>query len=303
MKPGSPPQTEATAPVARTRPWLIASAVAISSSMLAIVVLHLVSARNPVLDALSRYAFSDQAPGLLAVSILLVAIGSMTTLGALAAAGAPLSPAIRVLFGSWSGGLTLAAAFPASFDEYSNPVSGEIHQYACLVAFLSIPAAGFALLDRLRAVPSLSRQRATLSRWTRYSTTSLLLFGTSYLLAKYPDVPVLSQLSTILPVGLTQRVTLIVDIGLICSMLLVARAASASARGVIAATQGSQLGAGSRSNAIVLRNTITPGTWTSSARCEPCARPTLMNVASFSHAPIHLSGPAPHPADSSRRRP
>jgi hypothetical protein len=236
MKSGSPTQTEATSPAARTRPWLIASVVAISWSMLTIVVLHLVSSRNPVLDAISSYAFTDQAPGLLTISILSVAIGSVTTLGALAAARVPLSRTICVLFGSWSGGLTLAAAFPASYAEFPNPVSGEIHQYSCLIAFLSIPAVGFSLLERLRAVPSLSRHRATVARWTRYSAASLVLFGISYLLAVFQDTAVLSQLSTILPVGLTQRVTLVVDIGLLCSMLLLARAASTSTRKVVAAT-------------------------------------------------------------------
>jgi hypothetical protein len=236
MKSGSAPHAEATSPAARTRPWLIASVVAISWGMLTIVVLHLVSSHNPVLDAISSYAFSDQAPGLLAVSILSVAIGSVTTLGALSAARVPLSRTIRVLFVSWSGGLTLAAAFPASYAEFPNPVSGEIHQYSCLIAFLSVPAAGFSLLDRLRTVPSLSRNRDILARWTRYSTASLVLFGISYLLAKFPDVPVLSQLSVVLPVGLTQRATLIVDIGLICSMLLLARAAATSSRKIIAAT-------------------------------------------------------------------
>lgn len=236
MTSGSSSLTEATSPAARTRPWLIASVVAIGWGTLTIVVLHLVSSRNPVLDAISSYAFTDQAPGLLAMSILSVAIGSVTTLGALVVAGVPLSRTIRVLFGAWSGGLSLAAAFPASYAEFPNPISGEIHQYSCLVAFLSIPAVGFTLLERLRAVPGLSRNRATLSRWTRYSTASLVLFGTSYLLAKFPDTPVLSQFSTILPVGLTQRVTLVVDIGLLCSLLLLARAASASTREVIAAT-------------------------------------------------------------------
>jgi hypothetical protein len=236
MKSGSSPQTEATLPTARTRPWLIASVVAISWSMLTIVVLHAVSSRNPVLDAISSYAFTDQAPGLLTVSILSVAIGSVTTLGALKTARVPLSRTTRVLFATWSGGLALAAAFPASYAEFPNPVSGEIHQYSCLIAFLSIPAVGFSLLDGLRAVPSLSRSRATLSRWTRYSTTSLVLFGVSYLLAKFPDTPVLSHLGTILPVGLTQRVTLIVDIGLLCAILLIARAASTSTSKIIATT-------------------------------------------------------------------
>lgn len=221
--------------MARTRPWLIASAVAISWSMLTMVLLHLVSSRNPVLDTLSSYAVSDQAPGLLATGMVSVAVGSLAILGALGAARVPLTPTIRILFGSWSGGLTLAAAFPASYAELPNPVSGEIHQYSCLIAFLSVPAIGFSLLDRLRAAPDLARNRATLSRWTRYSVASLLLFGASYILAKYADLPVLAQLSAILPVGLTQRVALIVDLGLLCSVLLVAaRAAATPTRKIVA---------------------------------------------------------------------
>jgi hypothetical protein len=43
-------------------------------------------------------------------------------------------------------------------------------------------------------------QRATLARWTHDGTASLVL---RYLLAKYPDTPVLAGLSTILPIGLT----------------------------------------------------------------------------------------------------
>jgi hypothetical protein len=43
-------------------------------------------------------------------------------------------------------------------------------------------------------------QRATLARWTHDGTASLVF---RYLLAKYPDTPVLAGLSTILPIGLT----------------------------------------------------------------------------------------------------
>lgn len=227
----SPSQSEATFLSARTQPWLVMSTAAISWGVLAFVVLHLVSGRNPFQDAVSFYAFTDQAPGLLAVSILLVAIGSATTLGALKAARVPLSRTTRVLFVFWSGGLALAAAFPVSYGQLSSLLSGEIHQYSCVAAFLSVPALGFSLLKQTRNVPGVTRCRVSLARWTRYSVASLGLFGASYLIAKVPGVPILAGLSEILPVGLTQRVTLTVDIGLIYSVLQLARhAASGSAR-------------------------------------------------------------------------
>ncbi|ALG14857.1 hypothetical protein AOZ06_17710 [Kibdelosporangium phytohabitans] len=208
---------------------MVVSAAAISWGVLAFVVLHLVSGRNPFQDAVSFYAFTDQAPGLLAVSILLVAAGSATTLGALSAARVPLSRTTRVLFGSWSGGLALAAVFPVAYGDVSSVFSGEIHQYSCVAAFLSIPVLGFSLLRRTRGVHGLARNHATLTRWTRYSVASLLLFGVSYLVAKVPGVPVLAEVGGILPVGLTQRITLTVDIGLLYSILQLARSACAPA--------------------------------------------------------------------------
>jgi Protein of unknown function (DUF998) len=223
------PQIEATSVPAATRPWLLASALAIAGSMLAFVVLHLVSPRDPVQDAVSLYAFTEQVPGLLAISMVLLAVGSATTLGALAAARVPLDRTTWFLFVLWCGGLVVAAAFPVSHGESPDLLSGEIHQYACVVAFLSIPAIAFALLGRTRGIVALAHNRAIVARWTRYSAASLALFGASYLLAKCPDVPVISELSTILPVGLTQRVALIVDFGLLCAILLLARAACAPA--------------------------------------------------------------------------
>lgn len=83
----------------------------------------------------------------------LLSIGSLTALGALAAAGIPLSRTTKLLFVLWSLGLAAAAIFPASYPEFPDPVSGEIHLYACLIAFLSLPAAGFTLRDNLRGTP------------------------------------------------------------------------------------------------------------------------------------------------------
>lgn len=196
------------------------------------VLLHLTIPRNPVLATLSSYAITD--PGMLATAILSIALGSLAILGALTAAHIPLGRTTKILFGCWSGGLILAAAFPASYPESPNPLSGEIHQYSCLLAFLSLPAIGYSLLDRVRPLPTLSRPRATLARWTRYSLAALVLFGLSYLLAKHPTTPVLADLAAILPVGLTQRVALIVDIGLLTSTLSLARAASTHQRQVVA---------------------------------------------------------------------
>lgn len=214
-----------TAPdTARARPWLIVSGAAIGWAMVTMTVLHIVSAHNPVLDTISSYAGADDGDKMLPTSVLSLALGSLALLGALWAARIPTGRTTQILFGSWSCGLLVAAVFPASFVPGGDSWSGRIHQYAALVAFLSLPGVGFSLAERLRELPAFDRARFILVRVSRLSVLSLGLFGLSYALAWFPGAPVLDQLSTLLPVGLTQRVALIVDFTLLSViMLLVAR--------------------------------------------------------------------------------
>jgi hypothetical protein len=201
---------------ARARPWLIASGVAIGWGILTMTVLHLISSHNPVLDTLSSYAYTDRGSGMFEASVLSLAVGSFCVLGALNAAGITISRTTRILFSTWSLGLATAALFPASYAAYPHPVSGEIHQYSCLVAFLSVPGIGFSLLD------GLTGNRAMVTRLSRYSLAGLLLFGASYLLSDFPGTPVVSQLSDALPVGVTQRLALGVDLALLFGLMLLA---------------------------------------------------------------------------------
>lgn len=215
--------------VTRTRPWLIASGVAICWGVLTILVLHLISSHNPVLDTLSSYAFTDRGAGMLAMSILSLSIGSLMVLGALRAAGVPIGGTTTALFCTWSGGLALAATFPASYEKFPNPVSGVIHQYSCLAAFLSAPGIAWSLLRQLPSHPALAGCRAALQRWSRWSVGSLVVFGISYVINGFPHAPVLRELYVLLPVGVTQRVTLSVDLALL-AILLVLAARTAAAR-------------------------------------------------------------------------
>ncbi|WP_084628373.1 DUF998 domain-containing protein [Amycolatopsis nigrescens] len=213
---------------ARTRPWLVTSVAAIGWSTFTIVLLHTVSSHDPVRDTLSSYAFTDRGSGMLAASVLALAIASVTLLGALIASGVPVSRTTGTLFGTWSLGLATAAVFPASFEDNPHPVSGEIHQYACLVAFLSVPALGKSLLDRMRDAPALERHRAMLTKLTLLSAGGLLLFGISYALEAFPGVPVVSELAGLMPVGLSQRIALTADVILLGWLMLLAARASAT---------------------------------------------------------------------------
>ncbi|OOC07023.1 hypothetical protein B0293_08060 [Amycolatopsis azurea DSM 43854] len=205
----------------RAKPWLIASVAAIGWALVTMVVLHLISSRDPVFDTLSSYAYVDRGTGMLGASVLSLSIGSLTALGALAAAGIPLSRTTKLLFVLWSLGLAAAAIFPASYPEYPDPVSGEIHLYACLIAFLSLPAAGFTLRDNLRGTPA-ARQIGRLA-WG--SAASLIVFGLSFIFVRLADIPFFKTLTDIMPVGVTQRLSLVVHVILIAGMLKVASAA------------------------------------------------------------------------------
>jgi hypothetical protein len=196
--------------------------------VLTILVLHLISSHNPALDTLSSYAFTDRGAGMLAMSILSLSIGSLTVLGALRVAGVPLGGTTTALFCTWSGGLALAATFPASYEKFPNPVSGAIHQYSCLAAFLSAPGIAWSLLRRREAQPVLAGFRAALRRWSRWSVGSLVVFGISYVINGFPHAPVSRELYVLLPVGVTQRITLSVDLALLAILLVLAARTAAT---------------------------------------------------------------------------
>jgi hypothetical protein len=223
---GNAKQADTTNSATRTRPWLIVSFAAIGWGTFTITVLHLISSHNPVFDTLSSYAFTDHGSGLLEASMLSLAVGSLAILGALYAAGTTISRTTGILFSTWSLGLATAAVFPASYAAHPHPVSGEIHQYACLVAFLSMPGIGFSILDKLSG-----ESRAMVARLLRYTVGGLALFGASYLLAAFPGIPVVSQLSAALPVGVTQRIALVTDLALLVGLMVFASRTSSAGRG------------------------------------------------------------------------
>ncbi len=186
-------------PGERARPWLLVANVAIGWGLFTAVILHVVSGRNPVWDTLSSYALAEGGVGLLGASMIAIAVGSVALLTAVKAAGHRLSRTTQVLFWAWSTGLVAAALFPASYPERFDPVSGQIHEYACAIAFLSLAALGWTLPARLRTHPAITRL-------TLLTLGGVLLFGVSYLV---PGV---------LPVGLAQRLALAADIGLLITI-------------------------------------------------------------------------------------
>jgi hypothetical protein len=187
----------------RTRPWRLVALGAIGWGLFTAVVLHIISSHDPVYDTLSSYTVTDRGEGMLAASVLSLAVGSLAVLGAL-----------------WSLGMAAAAVFPASYPEAPDPVSGEIHLYACLVAFLSLPGAAISLLETLRGRP----ERAAVVRAIRLTAVAFGLFAISFVLVRLSEAGIgpFREISDAFPIGVTQRGLLLADVVLLCTLLRVA---------------------------------------------------------------------------------
>jgi hypothetical protein len=204
----------------RTRPWRLVALGAIGWGLFTAVVLHVVSSRNPVYDTLSSYTVTDRGEGLLGASVLSLAIGSLAVLGALQVAGVPLSRTTRLLLALWALGMAAAAIFPASYPEAPDPVSGEIHLYACLVAFCSLPGGAISLLEPLRGRP----ERVALVRAIRLSAGAFALFALSFVFVRLSEAGVtpFREISDAFPIGVMQRLLLLADVVLLGTLLWLA---------------------------------------------------------------------------------
>jgi hypothetical protein len=211
----------------RTKPWRFVAIAAIGWGLFTAVVLHVISSHDPIYDTLSSYAFTDRGSGMLGASVLSLAIGSLAVLGALHAAGVPLSRTTRLLLTLWSLGMAAAAVFPASYPENPDPVSGQIHLYACLVAFLSLPGAAISLLDPLRG----RQERAAVVRAIRLTAATFAAFAVSFVFVRLSEAGVapFHALSDALPIGVTQRLLMLADVVLLGTMLRVATRTEAAA--------------------------------------------------------------------------
>lgn len=210
----------------RTRPWRLVAVAAIGWGLFTALVLHIISSRNPVYDTLSSYTVTDRGEGMLAASVLSLAIGSLAVLGALQVAGVPLSRTTRLLLALWALGLAAAAIFPASYPEAPDPVSGEIHLYACLVAFCSLPGAAISLLEPLKGRP----ERVALVRSIRLTAGAFALFALSFVFVRLSEAGMtpFREISDAFPIGVTQRLLLLADVVLLGTLLwLAARLESA----------------------------------------------------------------------------
>ena len=129
--------------------------------------MHLVgpsSRVDPVRRTISEYALLEGG-WVFDVAVVGLALGSAGVLAALVAARlTPPRSLPAVLLGAWCLGLLLVVAFEKTNWSIGPSVSGHIHRYASLVAFLALPLGALLLARRHRDDPA-ARPFRTGVRW------------------------------------------------------------------------------------------------------------------------------------------
>ncbi|WP_410643765.1 DUF998 domain-containing protein [Amycolatopsis sp. lyj-346] len=164
------------------RPWATAAIACFGLSVATALVLHLTQAAevDPVRQVISDYALSAGAVGF-AVSVLTLAAGTGFLLAGLARAGLPVTRPVVALAACWGAGLALCAVFPTIPTGAPMTFSAEVHRYAGLVLFVSLPAAAGLLARGAARHPVHRGLAARLRRHTRWAWAALAVFLLSQL--------------------------------------------------------------------------------------------------------------------------
>ncbi|USX55929.1 DUF998 domain-containing protein [Lentzea sp. HUAS12] len=178
---------------------------------------------GPLRRTISEYALGDYRP-VFDVAVVLLAVGSLAILGVLVHKGVAKwrsTGAIALVL--WSVGLFLVVAFPkTNWAMGTNEVSGSIHRFGSMVAFVSLPIAIIAL-----ARPWVRDH--VWGRHARWTMASGLLSVVAFMPLLYAIA--LSAVSDVrwwrvFPLGYIERILLVAEVGAVLVVGLWAIAAS-----------------------------------------------------------------------------
>lgn len=163
----------------QARVWAAAAIGCFGLCVATALLLHVTQAVDPVRQVISDYALSPAAG--FGVCVLTLAGGTGFLLVGLGKAGLPVSRPVVALAGCWSGGLTLCAFFPTIPTGAPMTLSAEIHRFAGLVLFLSLPAAAGLLARDAAGHPVHHTLAVRLRRHTDWAWAALTVFLLSQL--------------------------------------------------------------------------------------------------------------------------
>ncbi|MEO3892653.1 DUF998 domain-containing protein [Nonomuraea sp. B5E05] len=175
---------------------------AIGAGSGAMLTLHAGSDLDPLHSVISEYAWQS-AGWLLPASLTLFAAGSALIAEALRRSGT--NRWVVALLLVWGASMFLVGAFPTDRPGVPLSLSGGIHRYAAFAAFLVMPAAGLLLA---RANVRFARVVRVLSG---VALGALLLVVIPYVV-RMLGIPLTNE---DIPAGLTQRVVVITELGVL----------------------------------------------------------------------------------------
>ncbi|SDX37940.1 Protein of unknown function [Amycolatopsis xylanica] len=172
--------------------------------------LRLSSRISPVWHTLSEYVYggSSAAP-LFSAMCLALALGSVALLAGIAKARRQRS--VLVLLGVWSLGLLIVAAFPVDPEGAARSLSGQVHNYAALAAFIALPSAALTLTRAGNVNCPWEPRRTTIRRLATASIVSIALVFGGFLF-KLLTGPQLT-------LGLFERLLFTIDLALLATMV------------------------------------------------------------------------------------
>ena len=139
---------------------------------------------DPFSRAISYYVFYGDGRREFATSVIVLAVGTLTTLIGLRSAGLHLGVPATAFFAVWCTSLTLCAIFPTDGGKSISSTSGLIHQVAGASLFVSLPLAGLSLAKRLAANASWAR----IARVVRRMAVIAMGLAAGYLATRLPDI-------------------------------------------------------------------------------------------------------------------
>ncbi|MFI6498768.1 DUF998 domain-containing protein [Nonomuraea typhae] len=181
---------------------LVSGFAAIGTGTGAMLTLHAEAGLDPFHSVISEYAWASGG-WLLPASLTLFAAGSALIAEALRRSGADRR--VVWLLVAWGACMFLIGAFPTDRPGVPLSLSGGIHRYAALGAFLAMPVAGMLLAKaRIRYAPAM--------KWLcGIAMGALLLVVVPYVVRMF-GIPLAND---DIPAGLTQRVVVVTELGVL----------------------------------------------------------------------------------------
>ncbi|MEV7093108.1 DUF998 domain-containing protein [Amycolatopsis sp. NPDC051045] len=173
---------------------------------------------SPIWQTLSEYVHgklgTSSAAPVFSVMCLALSLGSVALLAGIAKAHRPGTTAVCGLLGIWSAGLLVCGLVPVDPDGQARSLSGQVHNFAALTAFVALPAAAFVLTKKGRERCPWEPRRTTIRRLATASFASV-----GVVLGGFVLTLVLGPAHQDVTLGLFERLLFTVDVALLLTMV------------------------------------------------------------------------------------